>query len=66
MAIDTTARQLHHRVPRAVLESVTPFRSLIFLLFLFLIPYVIPWFPAPQIPVPPPHLLLTYFIIAVI
>ena len=33
MAIDTTARQLHHLVPRAVLESV-PLLSLVPLLFL--------------------------------
>ena len=33
MAIDTTARQLHQRVPRAVLESVMRIHSLILLIF---------------------------------
>lgn len=54
MAIDTTARHLHHRVPRAVLESVTSlyFRFLLPFLFYFPIPYAVLPFSALILPLP--------------
>ena len=42
MAIDTTARHLHHRVPRAVLEFVTPLYFLALLLLFLSFPLLMP------------------------